>query len=82
MGEAKLRAYQNATLSADQYRVVSGELVANSFLRDWDDRFVDYTLERGIDFCTRNPHITTQIIGIATDYHFYLQHEREDDLKN
>ena len=82
MGEAKLRAYQNATLSADQYRVVSGELVANSFLRDWDDRFVDYTLERGIDFCTRNPHITTQIIGIATDYHFYLLHEREDDLKN
>lgn len=82
MGESKLRAYQNSELTAEAYRVVNGELVAHCFLRGWDDRFVDFTKERAVDFCVKQPHITTQIITIATDYHWYLQREREADSKN
>lgn len=82
MGEVKLRSYQSGQLSVDDFKDVNGRLVAHSLLRDWDERFVEFTTERATEFCIKNPHITRQIVDLAADYHNFLIRDREADSGN
>lgn len=82
MGEVRQRTYTSGRMDPDEFRREHGRLVAHCFLRDWDERFVDFSPERAADFCIKNPHITSQIVQIAGDYHNYLQTDRETDSKN
>lgn len=82
MGEVRQRTYTSGRMDPEDFQREHGRLVAHSFLRDWDERFVDFSTERAADFCIKNPHITSQIVQIAGDYHNYLQRDRELDSKN
>ena len=82
MGEGNLREYQSGRMPIEEFRKVHGRLVANCLLRDWDERFVDFTVERAAEFCIKNSHITRQIVQYADDYHNYLLRDREHDSKN